>query len=545
MKPTNPTNPIVVVAFICLLMSMKSFSQKLSKDSLSYYSQVINQPQSAEQLIKAYQFFEQHQHKAKLVNDLPSVSYDAFQLARIHYIGGFYDESETLAIDALQLLDKLPKDAFTKGIKKSIYNHLGMIYRAHKHKEKALELYYTTLKYAESAFDSVIIYNNLSNTYKDVNDYPYAKNALLKAFTLLPRVQDSLTHALVYDNMGFLNYQMGDSTALDFYNKALQIRLQAGDSTKTFKSYFHLANYYKDLNTEVALTYATNTYAIAKKLNNAYFQEEALGILAEIKPQTYYVSYKALNDSLTNSKQSVQNKFATLKYDVSKSEMAAQREMTKRIQYQTIFFVFLIMVIFIIILMRAKAKKQRLLDVYTTETRISKKVHDEIANDLYQVMTTIQATSPSIEVLLDDLEGIYIKTRDISKENTLIDMDQNFDNVLKDLLLTYQSSSTTITTLNCEKINWNKISDTKKHSVYRVLQELMTNMKKHSKASNVLVSFSYMRSKLQIIYRDNGVGCNLQKHTGLQNAENRIKAIEGTITFDSNPNNGFQVTLLI
>jgi len=203
------------------------------------------------------------------------------------------------------------------------------------------------------------------------------------------------------------------------------------------------------------------------------------------------------------------------------------------------------MVIFIIILMRAKAKKQRLLVVYTTETRISKKVHDEIANDLYQVMTTIQATSPSIEVLLDDLEGIYIKTRDISKENTLIDMDQNFDNVLKDLLLTYQSSSTTITTLNCEKINWNKISDTKKHSVYRVLQELMTNMKKHSKASNVLVSFSYMRQKLQIIYRDNGVGCNLQKHTGLQNAENRIKAIEGTITFDSNPNNGFQVTLLI
>src|SRR5690606_28372149 len=101
------------------------------------------------------------------------------------------------------------------------------------------------------------------------------------------------------------------------------------------------------------------------------------------------------------------------------------------------------------------------------------------------------------------------------------------------------------TTLNSEKVNWHKLSHTKKHSVYRVLQELMTNMKKHSKATNVLVSFSQKRSKIQITYKDNGIGCELHKQTGLQNAENRIKAIKGTITFDSEPQKGFQATLLV
>src|SRR5690606_28178081 len=122
-----------------------------------------------------------------------------------------------------------------------------------------------------------------------------------------------------------------------------------------------------------------------------------------------------------------------------KSELQAEREKAKRVQYQTVFLIFVAIGIFLIFLIRANAKKQRLLDVYTTETRISKKVHDEIANDVYRMMTNLQTTTPSTDAILDDLEAIYIKTRDISRENTPIDMDQNFDAVLRDLLLAYQS----------------------------------------------------------------------------------------------------------
>ena len=85
----------------------------------------------------------------------------------------------------------------------------------------------------------------------------------------------------------------------------------------------------------------------------------------------------------------------------------------------------------------------------------------------------------------------------------------------------------------------------KKMTIYRVLQELMTNMKKHSKASIAVLSFQTINQKLTITYKDNGVGCDLKKQNGLLNTENRIKTINGTITFESQPKNGFHVKITI
>ena len=146
---------------------------------------------------------------------------------------------------------------------------------------------------------------------------------------------------------------------------------------------------------------------------------------------------------------------------------------------------------------------------------------------------------------MDDLEDIYNRTRDISRELSIIDLDENFEVTLGDLLLSYQNSDTTIITRNISKIDWNAISDIKKTTLYRVLQELMTNMKKHSHAALVAVVFSETNSKLKIDYTDNGQGCDLKKQNGLLNTENRIETIKGTISFESHKNNGFKATILI
>ena len=73
----------------------------------------------------------------------------------------------------------------------------------------------------------------------------------------------------------------------------------------------------------------------------------------------------------------------------------------------------------------------------------------------------------------------------------------------------------------------------------------MTNMKKHSKASLVALTFLQKNSKLTVNYNDNGIGCNLSKNNGLNNAENRIHTINGTITFESEPNRGFKAQITV
>ena len=545
MKPINPLNPIVVLTtIIYLCLSVSGICQQ-DVDSLVYYRQVVDHPQDSEDLLRAYQFFEKHSKEAQHAGDLGIVAHDKFQLARVNYKFGFYNESEILTIEALEFLDVLPEDSFVLDTKKSIYNHLGMLYREKRYTEKALDLYDKALGYATNTFDSVTVFNNRSNTYKDFKEYQTAKNELIKAYNLLPRVTDTLTQALVLDNMGYLNFKLKDTSALTQLNRALELRLFVGNTVKTFSSYHSLSEYYEDKDKDKAMDYALKAYAISQALNNLHYQKDALWMLTTIDKERYLIPYKTLRDSLDDTQQMVQNRFATLKYDVSKSELQAEGEKAKRIRYQSIFFIFVVLSVLIVVLIRDKAKKQRLQHVYNTETRISKKVHDEVANDLYQVMTKIQTTTKSNDELLDDLEAIYTKTRDISKENTTIDVSQNFETILQDLLLGYKSPDINIMTRNSEKINWQKFSINKKHTIYRVLQELMTNMKKHSHATLVVISFNQNGSKIQITYKDNGKGCDLRKQTGLQNAENRIKAINGSITFDSQPHKGFQAILLV
>lgn len=112
------------------------------------------------------------------------------------------------------------------------------------------------------------------------------------------------------------------------------------------------------------------------------------------------------------------------------------------------------------------------------------------------------------------------------------------------MLSGYGSDEVNIILKEIDGIEWVDIEASKKIVVYRVLQELLVNMKKHSQADIVLISFKKINKKIQINYSDNGVGMGSHAHlskSGLQNVENRIQSIDGTITFDPTPEKGFKV----
>jgi signal transduction histidine kinase len=232
------------------------------------------------------------------------------------------------------------------------------------------------------------------------------------------------------------------------------------------------------------------------------------------------------------------------KLELTESKLDEEKQTRYKIIYLSIGSFILLSSIFLYFILKSRHKKEKLIEVYKTETRISKKVHDEVANDVYRVMTKLQSSQMIQEDVLDDLEDIYTKTRDISKENSAIDVTENFHEILNDLLLSYRNTHINVITKNISKVDWQKVSSEKKTALYRVLQELMTNMKKHSSASIVVLAFN-QSEKLKINYSDNGVGCILKKNNGLQNAENRIKSINGTIKFESQINGGFKAKILI
>ena len=60
-------------------------------------------------------------------------------------------------------------------------------------------------------------------------------------------------------------------------------------------------------------------------------------------------------------------------------------------------------------------------------------------------MTKLQyGDNENKELLLDDLDDIYNRTRDISRENGIIDLRNNFETQINDLLISFKSSSTNL-----------------------------------------------------------------------------------------------------
>jgi signal transduction histidine kinase len=264
------------------------------------------------------------------------------------------------------------------------------------------------------------------------------------------------------------------------------------------------------------------------------------------------LGYKKISDSLNVVNRTVQNLYAAMRFDVNQEKLINQRTLVElekeRSEKQFTLLIaalvgLLLLVIILFILYRIRHIKQK--EVFITENRISKKVHDEVANEVYQLMVKMQLKHENLEDLLDDLEFIYNRSRDISKEFNTIDNNLPYNDVLLDLLSSYQSDNLRIINRNVSKYNWNALSQNKKNAIYRVLQELLTNMKKHSQATLVVVSVSQQGKKTDIKYTDNGVGTVLKKQNGLQNAENRIFALNGSITFETAPGNGFQVKIVI
>jgi signal transduction histidine kinase len=335
-------------------------------------------------------------------------------------------------------------------------------------------------------------------------------------------------------------------------------------------SYLHLSEYYKKPNPNLANFYAALAYKKATKVNSVDDRLESLALLTQNSPgnqsKFYSQKYIRINDSIKKVRQKARNQFAKIKYDSKKEKEENFRLKTQKVETALeleqqknsnliLIFIALIGILstfFLYFYLKAINKKENLQTSYDTETRIAEKLHDELANDVYHTMAFAEtqdlASSQNKEILLHNLDTIYSRTRNISKENSAIDTGLHYAEGLKEMMSGFHTDSITVLANGMDAIQWNTLEKNKKIIVYRVIQELLVNMKKHSQSSLVAISFKKNERKLQIDYSDNGIGATLGKKklgNGLQNVENRILAIKGTINFDNKSNKGFKTSFTI
>jgi hypothetical protein len=349
-------------------------------------------------------------------------------------------------------------------------------------------------------------------------------------------------------------------SAYDSLIKALKIRESIYYKKGVIDSYLKLVEYYQDRDDFIeANRYADKANIMARLHGDSTLEVETLSVLMQLNPNTNVQRYSKLVDSINEVNLNVQNNYAAKKYALEKQEHIAKENELKlktvqldnekqkglKLSYLFLGILILISAIFMMFYLRVKHKKEKLQGVYDTESRISKKIHDEVANDVFQLMTKIEYENKIETKYIDELQHLYYRTRDISKEHVALKSNYPFRDQLGELIENFQNSQTSIIVKGLSNIDWSSYTEIQITTIYKVLQELLINMKKHSKASIVALVFQKENKRLIISYNDNGKGSNLIIGNGLQNTENRIHAIGGRIIFDTEINQGFKVKISI
>ncbi|WP_452223494.1 tetratricopeptide repeat-containing sensor histidine kinase [Lacinutrix chionoecetis] len=521
--------------------------QKLAYEKLADYSRLNTS------LVNAFNYYDEFKKISIKSGDTLAAVKALQYIASIQNVIGLPFESEKSSVECLKLLELINETPKVVRAKVGIYNQLGIIYKDLKNYKRSLELYNVALSKTNNAIYKINISNNKANVYREQGNLEEAESILNFVYESTLKNQTLKQQNQALDNLGFVQSKLNKPIGIKNLEKALLLRKEDNDSFGIYTSHMHMAEYFLDNNNTVkAEFHSQEAYLIAEKLNSSIYRLEALALLGKLSSDSKVAEYIYLKDSISEAKLSTTNKYASVKYDYTKQELIAkenelEKEKEKRLKlfYKSIGVLIFLSSIFLLLLLRAKHKKANLQNVFNTEARISKKVHDEVANDIYHVMTKLQNEHNINDIVLDDLESVYIKTRDISKEISAILVTENFDQVLTDLFQSYKNERTNIITKNLYKIDWESFSKLKKMVIYRVLQELMINMRKHSKATYVVINFEELRGCLKIMYQDNGVGTTLKKANGLQNVENRISGIKGTVIFESEINKGFKAIIKV
>jgi len=94
----------------------------------------------------------------------------------------------------------------------------------------------------------------------------------------------------------------------------------------------------------------------------------------------------------------------------------------------------------------------------------------------------------------------------------------------------------------------NRLENSLEITIFRIIQELVTNIIKHADASEATISITQHKDSLSIIVEDNGRGFDAQKFQqkegmGLSGIEKRIEHLEGTLEVDSTPSKGTSVLI--
>lgn len=187
--------------------------------------------------------------------------------------------------------------------------------------------------------------------------------------------------------------------------------------------------------------------------------------------------------------------------------------------------------------------------------RLAREIHDTLGHTLTGISAGIDACLTMIDsnpqVTKKQLEVIAKVTRDgigeIRRSVSELRPDAldrlSLESAIRKMIENMTSVTQAEVFFQCDSENL-KFDEDEENTIYRVIQESITNALRHGKASKIWVTIRKENSALHLQIQDNGIGCtDMKKGFGTKHMQERIQMLHGTVSYKSE--NGFLVDAVI
>jgi signal transduction histidine kinase len=472
-------------------------------------------------------------------------------MGMIQFQASDYFGSQESLLQSLNHLDENNSKHYQNLV--SIYTELGNDSRGLKNFEEAITYFKLGLNFSKDSADILLLLNNIAAVNKDKKQYDSAIGIYT---SILKNPKNSpLEYARILSNLAYVRWlQNSNYDAIPELWTALNIRKGENDKWGLSASYIHLTDYYTLNRPDSALFYAHQLYNVTREIGSP---DEVLNALSKLVPlsrlnetKQYFEKYQILGDSIETSRNRAKNQFALIRYNAEKhktDKLKLQKENAEtklRVIWLQVSSVILVLAAITGFIWYRRRKRQAIKE---QQLRISQKVHDVVANGLYRVMSKIEHDkAESKEQLLDEMGVLYEQSRNISYEQPEI-IYGDFQQTIISLLQSFANDTTTVSIVGDSKELWDSLTAKIKKDLPLILQNLMTNMKRHSRAESVVVRFGLQKKQFSIHYTDDGIGLppNFKFGKGLTNTEFRIHSLGGQLTFDNSATKGAKINIYI
>lgn len=203
----------------------------------------------------------------------------------------------------------------------------------------------------------------------------------------------------------------------------------------------------------------------------------------------------------------------------------------------------------------------RVMAITEERARIAREMHDSLAQVLGYVNTKVQATSVLLENgRVDDAvrnlhqmgaaaRSAYADVREgILSLRTSLQEDRSLVDTLREYLNLWEEQSGVHAELRADEIPGNALSDLAEVQLLRIVQEALSNVRKHASASKVEVGLHVSDGKFVTTVADDGQGIAATTRPtfgvpqfGMSTMRERTEALGGTIEIKSQPHQGTTV----